>query len=170
MKYLFSVIFLTLLISGYSQEKVQIGAKEKYYLSADEKNLTIDDKILENYDPYNNNLEHQVPLQKYIKAPNYILYVGLAISNTSDETFDLYVADTLNYSILETSIVLVKKDVFYKIFCKYNGEYNYKIIFKTKKSHYTVVLNYVSNNRELLRSFYDDEDFFKKKLNKKVKK
>ena len=82
---------------------------------------------------------------------------------------NLYKKDVNNYSILQIDSVKVKKMFFYKVFAKYNGEYNYKIIFKTRKSQYTAVLNFVSDNRELLQEFYDDENFFKEKLHKKTK-
>ena len=170
MKYLLTLILVASIITGFSQKKVRYGAKEKYYLSDDEKQITIDDKILEEYDPYNNNLEHQLPLQRYIKAPNYKLYIGLALYDTPTSMMNLYKNDVNNYSILQIDSVKVKRKYFYKIYTKYNGEYNYKIIFKTRKSHYTTVLNFTSDNRELLQSFYDDPKFFKKKLHKRIKK
>ena len=169
MKYILTIIILTFIISGYSQNKIRYGAKEKYYLSDDEKNHIIDDDVLDKYDLYNNDLEHQVPLQRFIKASNYNLYIGLAINDSPSSMMNLYKNDVNNYSILQIDSVKVKRKCFYKMYVKYNGEYNYKIIFKTQKSYYTVVLNFVSNNRELLQEFYDDTNFIKTKLHKRTK-
>ncbi|MBN2890762.1 MAG: hypothetical protein JXL97_02755 [Bacteroidales bacterium] len=165
---LFSIIIISNSIA-FSQTKVRYGNREYYYLNDSEQVKPIDSLVLINYDPYNNDITHQVPLNRYIIGEDYIVYIGLAIFDTPKQMFELYINDENNHDILQTDVLVIKKDIFYKILTKYNGEYNYKIIFKTKKSNYTVVINFVSNNRELLNDFYNNSEFFNDKFHKKIK-
>ena len=166
---LFLIIFL-FIFSGFSQNKVRYGKKEYYYLSGTEHLQGVDSLVLLKYEPYNSDINHQIPLNRYIVAKDYVLYIGLAVYNSPEEIYYLYMNDVNNYDVLKNDDFVLKNDFYYRILTKYNGDYNYKIIFKTKKSAYTVVLNFVSSNRELLTEFYDNEDFFKNKFHKKIKR
>ncbi len=167
---LFFLAVLLLTFSTSAQNKVRYGKKEYYYLSGTEHQQGIDSLVLLKYNPYNLDINHQVPLNRYVVAKDYVLYVGLAVYNTPEEMNFLYMNDVNNYDVLKNDNFVFKNNFYYRILTKYNGEYNYKIIFKTKKSGYTVVLNYVSSNRELLTEFYDNEEFFKNKFHKKIKR
>ncbi len=170
MRNFFLIIILFSNLSLFAQKKyVYYGAKEKYYLSSDEKNMQLDDNIIEDYNPFDPDTIHQVPLQRFIKTNTYKLFIGLAMFDTPQTLVDYYMSDK-NYSILIIDEVKLHKTVFFKIFAKFNGLYNYKLIFRTKKSKFTVVFNYVSNDREILEDIWNQQDFFKQKLGKRQSK
>jgi len=168
-KYLFLAVIIFLLPAvSLAQSYILYGAKEKYFNDSSEVSLSRDSIVLDKYSPYNNDLYHQVPLQKYIKSSNYDLFIGLALSDSPESILKTYTADT-NYIILNVDTVKIKKVYFYRLFALYNGEFNYKIIFKSKKSYYTAVLNFVSKQKSVIESLYNDPLFFEKKLGRKIK-
>jgi hypothetical protein len=169
MKKLFLItVLLVGLIQLNAQKYIRFGARERYYLSPDEKQMPIDSGVLQKYDFLNPDLKHQVPLNRYIKSSEYDLFIGLAIYDSPEQILDFY-RKSKDYSILNLSEVKIKKNNYYFLFAKFAGQYNLKIIFKTKKSRYTVVMNYLSSNRELLEKFYYQKDIILKKIKKKYK-
>lgn len=170
MKKLFIILSIFILFSKtiFAQTHVQYGAKEKYILSNNEKKQPIDSTILLKYEPYNQDIEKQVPLQRYINAPEYDLFIGLAIFNTPEQMVDFY-KNNKSYNIQIIDTIKIKKTYFYKIFSKYNDSYNLKIIFKSKKSYHTAILNFVSKDKKNLEKLNDNKYLFKEKLCKKIK-
>lgn len=166
---LVSAILIISSITLFSQNFVTYGAKEKYYLSIEENNIFVDSNVVNNYDEYNFSLDHQVPVQRYLKGANYELFIGLAVSDTPEE-INIFYRNNSDYEILLSDTLNLKKRPLFKIFIKTKDKYLYKIIFKTRKSVYTTVFTYVSSNKQTLLNIYNDEKFFETKLNKKVKK
>lgn len=167
-KILLLFAFTACISNLFSQEKIRYGAKEFYYLEINERHAKIDDEVLGNYDIFNDNDEHQVPLNRYVIGENYVLYIGLAISDFPEEINELYCNSDLK--ILRKEEVLVKRKIYYKLLLEIDELYCYRIIFKTRKSYHTVVLNFVSQDNEIVEQMFTDETFFKRKLNKKEKK
>ncbi len=168
-KNIFFVVFLLLSVNLFAQKTVIFGAREKYYMAENEANIVIDSNILKKYDPYNNNLNHQVPLQRYINSPDYDLFIGLAVSDSPDSLLQFYMSDT-NYNVLSVDTVVIRRKNYYKIFSEYNNMFNFKLIYKTRKTHYTAVLNFVSVSKNIIAQLFKNDEFFYQKFRKKVKR
>lgn len=163
-----SVIIFILLCSfiTYSQNYVKLGWKEKYYLSKNETNIALNDSIVANYSIYDKDTVHQVPLSKYIEAKNYKLFIGWAIYDSPKSIYDYYLTNK-EYSIIEKDSVFDKKFKYFKILASFNNSFILKYIFVTRKSKFTIVLTYCSDNKEILSNIYKDDNFILNKLNKK---
>ena len=170
MKKIVFIIFL-LIITGttYSQKFVYIGKRQKFFLSVNEQAIKLDKNIVKKYSVLDPDTIHQVPLQAFIKSDNYETFIGLAIYDSPQSIYNYYLTNS-DYNILQQELVQTKKLSYYKILSKFNGQYNLKYIFVTKKSYFTVVVNYISDNREILTDFFNDEKFIFAKLKIKYKK
>jgi len=162
-------MFVSIYFSSSAQDYFQFAAREKYYFSDNEKNLSIDTNVLRIYDLLNTDLVHQVPLNRYVEANKYNLYIGLAVFDLPESIIDYY-KNNPEYEILLSDKQKIKKDTYYKLLCKLDNKYIYKVIFLTRKSKYTVVLNYVCDNYGFLKSLYFDKNFINSKLKRTRKK
>ncbi len=95
--------------------------------------------------------------------------MGLALYDSPESIVNYYNVSK-DYSILIIDEVKIKKVVYYKIFAKFNGGYNFKLIFRTKKSFYTAVFNFFSYDREKIEEIWNQPDFFKRRFHKKLPK
>ncbi len=163
------LFFIFASLMSQSQQYILFGAKEKYYLSKAEKSSPIDSTIISDYAPLNPDLVHQVPLNKYIESNKYQLFIGLAVFDSPKKIINFY-KNNSNLKILKSGQQKIKKVYFYKLLCKLNEAYIYKIIFITRKSKYTAVLNYVSKDYNTLKSLYDNANFINEKLKKRRRK
>ncbi len=167
------ILFLTILLGlanlTFAQKFVYIGNKQKFFLSDKEHLIQIDEDIVRKYSILDPDTIHQVPLQVYMKSEDYETFIGLAIYDSPQTIFNYYLANA-DYNVLQQNFVKTKKLSYYKILSKFNGQYNLKFIFVTKKSYFTVVVNYLSYNREILTHFFNDEKFIFAKLKIKYKK
>lgn len=150
----------------YSQNSVKLGWKEKYFLDNKETNLALNDSIVANYSIYDKDTIHQVPLSKYIEAENYKLFIGWAIYDSPKSIYNYYLTNK-EYSIIEKDTVFEKKFKYFKILASFNNSFILKYIFVTRKSKFTIVLTYCSDNKEILSNIYKDETFILNKLHKK---
>lgn len=142
---------------------MRFAINEKYYLHETEKQIKRDTSILKIYDKYNNNLEHQVPLEKVIKTNNYYVFFGVAVTDDAQSMYKFYIEDTSHF-IYEHKITEYKKKKIYHFFVKNNDDFNYKIIYNTKKL--TVVINITSPDSSLINNFYNNPNFIQSKFNK----
>ena len=167
------ILFLTILLGlanlTFAQKFVYIGKRQKFFLSDNEQTIALDKNIVKKYSVLDPDTIHQVPLQVYIKSDDYETFIGLAIYDSPQSIYNYYLTNT-DYNILQQELVQTKKLSYYKILSKFNGQYNLKFIFVTKKSYFTVVVNYLSYNREILTHFFNDEKFIFAKLKIKYKK
>ncbi len=165
-KYTFSIVILFIIISSSCQSKkyISFAGREKYHLSENEELTERSKAVVAEYDKYNNNLEHQVPLEKYVQANNYKLYFGLALYDTPEMMNEIYLDDK-THTIINHKIDSLKKTTSYNFFAKKEDEFNYKIIYKaSKRPNLTVVINFTSKDSSLIGNFYENNEEIIKKL------
>lgn len=162
------ILALFFLIIGYSsiaQDYIIFGAKAKYFLSQDEQITKIDSNVLAEYTPLNPDLVHQVPLNKFVIAKEYKLFIGLAIFDLPTSIVDFY-KNNSDFEILKFETQINKRITYYKMLTSYDGFFDYKIIFLSKKTKYTAVFNFISSNYKILETYYNDPNFIIKKIKK----
>lgn len=166
-----NIFIITLIFSCFlikAQNPLVFGAKQLYFLSANEKQANRDSNALLLYKPFNNDLQHQIPLNLFIVATNYKLFIGLALNDSTNQIYSI-LTQKQSTRIIGKKDTIVNKVQFYEMFCYDNNYYNLKIIFKTKKTYYTAVLNYISTDSATIAEFYYDKNFILSKFGKKIK-
>jgi len=165
-KYIHNIIILLIILfsSCSTQKKISFAGREQYRLSENEVLSERSKPIVAEYDKYNNNLYHQVPLEKYVKATNYNLYFGLALSDTPETMNIVYLKDS-THTVFKHKIDSLNKITTYNFFAKRDDEFNYKIIYKTsKRPVLTVVINFTSQDSLLINNYYENNSEIFEKL------
>ncbi len=158
MKKTIYILFILIVLSSCQSNKyLRFAIKEKYFLSENEKVLERTKTVITQYDKYNNNLEHQVPLEKCISASNYTIYFGIAINDTPQSMNKVYKQDK-SHTIIKHQVDSTKKIIAYNFFVKKDADYNYKLIYKTaKRPVNTVVINLVSKDSSLVGNYFENK-------------
>lgn len=157
------LFFLIIASSSIAQNYLIFGAKAKYFLTQDEQISKIDSNVLAQYTPLNPDLVHQVPLNKFVIAKEYKLFIGLAVFDLPSSIVDFY-KNNSDFEILKIESQIIKRKTYYKILAGYEGFFDYKIIFISRKTKYTVVFNFISPNYKILESYFNDPNFIIQKI------
>jgi len=161
MKKLFFLLSFFLFILGCKSgddKNVVFAFEEKYELSKDEINRPLVKTIVDEYEKFLDLSDFNIPLNKYITTPNYVVYIGIAIENSFLETTN-YLSKKEKFTILETKNI---KNVTVNHFV--NGStFGIRISYKEKKKGMPIIIHILSKDKELVKKLYD-EDYFVKKI------
>lgn len=166
MKNFLFIIFIFNFFIASGQNFFYFGAKQKFFLSNNEYKTLIDSNVLNKYKPYNKSIIYQIPLNRYATGNNYVVFIGLSIYKNIDEIKNFWLYDVVENKI-SSKDTTIKKINFSNYFFKYNNNYNYTIIFESKKTFYPAVITFVSNDSTIISKFYYDKNFIYNKFAKK---
>ncbi len=140
----FIVILSFILLPSCNSNKIHFGLDKSYMLlNENEQEAMKDKKTVEIYSKkFNKWPTLQIPLNKVIKSPEYILYIGVGLNVNQTKYIDTLFNDT-TFKIIEKREE--EEDVL-TLFYKKDDHYGYQIIFPKTYTKYLTVFNYVSKD------------------------
>ncbi len=160
--FVFFVSFFLLFSNIEAQHKVIFGLKAIYKLSSEEKNIPLDSAPLGFYQSFfDRDTIHQVPLNRYIQAPDYKVFIGLAVYDDLQGVKNYYLKNEpyFVYDSLKLHSVW-----YYRFFEKKDTLFVYKILFRTRKTFYPAVINIYSTDSLYIRKIFNNRLWIKQKL------
>jgi hypothetical protein len=159
MKYLYFSIFVCFLSACKSspENHLRFAYQETYVLSKDEKTMDLTKQVVDVYEQFNGLEEYNLPLNKYVYHPDYVIYFSVAMDNNAQEVVNMVKRDSA-LSILE---VRNFKDNLH-IFCKKGDDFAIKYIFTERKEQMPVMVHVVARDSVLIKKLYDDNSIVQK--------
>lgn len=157
------IIFISFLtLSSCSHKSILFGVKQKYFLHETENLAQIDSIALKEYEPLRDSII-QLPLNRFIIADNYKLFIALCLTNKIDDVVNLY-KQKFSQTLIAHRDTTIKKINFDIFLFSCDSSHYLSIIFWNKNTFYPAVMTYKTNNLDLLKSFFEDYTFIEKKL------
>ena len=161
--FFYSLIFVfTLTIScktgANKAEKVNFGFSETYTLDKDEKEFSLTENIVNEYELFQDFEDFNLPLNKYIKGKNHSVFIAAAVENNEAEVLKKLAEE-------DESIQLIDKkndDTFTQLLVKKNDVYGLKLIYSEQKQNMPMVISLVSKDSIIVKEKYEDDALLSK--------
>lgn len=152
------IFFCVWLISCKSNDDklLRFAYQEKYLFNENDKNVSLNKNIIDEYEKFNGLDQFNIPLNKYVYNPEYKIFIGVAINNSSSEIVKAFKSDT-SLKILEEKNY--KNNL--NIFCKKDDNFAIKYIFSESKNKLPVVFNVISKDSLTIRNLYAENKIIK---------
>ncbi len=143
--------------SSDDASNLRFAYNENYKIDKNEKTVPLNKNIIQEYDNLMGDLKVNIPLNKYVYAPDYKVYIGVCMGNSLIEVANAFNEDQ-NLKIISSK----KIKNYYNLFCKKDKNFMVKILYSEKKEKLPVVLNLVSQDSILIKKIYDEDILIKK--------
>ena len=137
--------------------KLRFGLSQCYLVESTESYVPQIDSIGALYLPYSSFGPIQYPVNRVIKGEGYTTFIALSTVDDLKINYEgvekFHEGDIISKRVGDENIHLLLKQEEY---------YNYQYLFTVEEHVYTI--NYISNDRTKIKSFFDDKSFVEKKL------
>ncbi len=156
------IVFVILFFSSCNSNKLYFGLDKSYLLLNENEQETIKDKkIIKDYSKkFNKWPTLQIPLNKVIKSPEYVLYIGVGLNVNQANYIDTLFNDT-TFKIYDKK---VEDEDIITLFYKKDDYYGYQIIFPKSHAKYLTVFNYVSQDSVKTNYWFNSYEKVKERI------
>ena len=154
-------LFLASCTAKYAEGIERYAYKECYRLDKNEKMVAIDSIVSEKYAPIFELGKHQIPLNRAFKNNQYETYIGLALNSTSDGLYNDHLKSD-QFKVIKHNVT---KKQYHLFFSTKENMYVYRMIYNEPVKKIVVVMNFVSDNKDIINEMYEkNETFLPKKM------
>ncbi len=111
------------------------GMSQKYNLQTPEREIPLNQTIVDKYEAIINTDTLNIPLNKYIAGQKYKVYIGVALSSTLDDLYQRFSKDTAHSIYLSD-----KKTDAYRFVMKKQDAFFYTYIYSSETDKLTYLL------------------------------
>jgi hypothetical protein len=161
MKKIFFLLFICSVISSCKSgdtKTIVFAFEEKYELSKDEINQPLLQSVVDEYENFLELSDYNIPLNKYITALKYKVFIGVAIENSLPETVD-YLNRKVKFEGLETKTIDKTTVSLFSV----DKTVGIRITYKEKKKGMPIIIHILGQDKDFIKKLYD-EDYFVKKI------
>lgn len=159
MKIKLLLFFISVLFSCSDKQVVDFGHEERYHLDKDEIALPLNKIVVDESAIFNEGLNINLPLNKYIKSKNYNVAIHIAIDDNINKSIEALKTDTSSKNIS------YKKNKHYHVYHQNKNQYYLiRILYEEKSYNNPILISIYSKDALLIQKKYADNTFINKIL------
>lgn len=158
MKNIYYLVFFLISISSCRTvaehpQKITFGFVETFKLDNDEREYSLNELIINEYENFIYFDDFNLPLNKFINGKNYKIFISAAVENNEEELLHKLIYNANPFNLIEK-----KKDgLFTSLFLSKEDFYVIQIIYSERKQKIPFLISMVSNDSILLKNIYDEK-------------